>query len=149
MHNHALHTERRALRFEVVAKFPSPGECERSPNEAHVFVNPYDPPTQSKPEPRKSTSLFAGASLVALFAFIIASPGLMYATSDMSRRMASGRRYATYDPELYLFGISITPTTAQILAFAVAPLMIALSVFLVFRGTRNRRLNTVSAACPD
>jgi hypothetical protein len=67
----------------------------------------------------------------------------------MSRRMASGPRYATYDPELYLFGISITPATAQILAFGVAPAMIALSAFLVFRGVRNRRLNAHSFADTD
>ncbi|MFG0255367.1 MAG: hypothetical protein ACF787_09790 [Rhodopirellula sp. JB053] len=87
--------------------------------------------------------------MAALIGFIIAGPGLVYATSDMSRRMASGRRYATYDPELYLFGISITPATAQILAFGVAPLMIALSAFFVFRGARNRRLNTYSVADSD
>lgn len=90
--------------------------------------------------------LFAAASLTALIAIIIAGPGLVYATSDMNRRMASGRRYATYDPELYLFGISITPSTAQILAFGVAPLLIALSVFLVYRGACTRRINTDSIA---
>lgn len=57
----------------------------------------------------------------------------------MSRRMASGRRYATYDPELYLLGVPISPNIAQILAFGIAPLLIALSAFLAFRAVRNRR----------
>ncbi|WP_345689767.1 hypothetical protein [Novipirellula caenicola] len=87
--------------------------------------------------------------MAALIGFIISGPGLVYLTSDMNRRVASGRRYAPYDPELYLFGISITPATAQILAFGVAPLMIAFSAFLVVRGARNRRLNTDSIADTD
>jgi len=78
--------------------------------------------------------------MAALIGFVIAGSGLLYTISDMSRPMAPGRRYATYDPELYLLGISITPTIAQILAFVAAPLMIALSAFLAFRGARNRRL---------
>ncbi|EMI54147.1 putative membrane protein [Rhodopirellula sallentina SM41] len=79
------------------------------------------------------------ASMSALVGFIIAGPGIAYLTSDMNRRMAAGRRYATYDPELYLFGISIAPATAQLLAFCVAPLLMALSAFLVYRGVKHRR----------
>ncbi|SMP80432.1 hypothetical protein SAMN06265222_1534, partial [Neorhodopirellula lusitana] len=117
-----------------------PGDPQRSPIEVGSMVNPYDPPPQSTPKHRKTAPLFVASALVALIAFLISGPGILYATSDFSRRMAAGRRYATYDPELYLFGVSITPTTAQVLAFGVAPLLIALAVFLVFRGVRNRRL---------
>lgn len=68
----------------------------------------------------------------------IAGPGLVYLISDMNRRMASGRRYATYDPELYLFGVPISPATGQLLALGVAPLLLGLSAFLVYRDIRNR-----------
>ncbi|TWU48974.1 hypothetical protein Poly51_48780 [Rubripirellula tenax] len=123
---------------------PPPAEPYRSPTEENAFVNPYDPPSQSATQRQKSTPFFVAASLAAFIGFVVAGPGLVYVTSDMNRRMASGRRYATYDPELYLFGVSITPTTAQVLTFGVAPLLIAFSVFLFFRGARNRRLNVDS-----
>ncbi len=55
--------------------------------------------------------------------------------------MATGRRYATYDPELYLLGISITPGTAQFLAFGVGPILMALSAYLLFRAVKDRRHN--------
>lgn len=69
--------------------------------------------------------------------FMLALPGLMYVASDATRRLASSRRYVTYDPEFFLFGISLTPATAQALALGVVPLMFALSVFLVLRGLRR------------
>ena len=138
-----MHTERGLRTFlNWTALLSPPGDAGRSPTETNAVVNPYDPPSQSTSNRRKSTPLFVAASLTALIGLIIAGPGLVYSISDMNRRMESGRRYATYDPELYLFGISITPTTAQILAFGVAPLMVAFSAFLVFRGARNRRINT-------
>ena len=112
-------------------------------------MNPYDPPSQSTLKRRKSAPRFVAASLAALIGFIIAGPGLLYTISDMSRPMTAVRRYATYDPELYLLGISITPTIAQILAFVLAPLMIALSAFLAFRGARNRQLKIDSIADTD
>ena len=85
----------------------------------------------------------------ALVGLSVAGPGLAYLTSDMSRRMVSGRRYATYDPELYLFGTSITPVTAQLLAFGVAPVLLALSAFFVYRGIQNRPRSAPADAKPD
>ncbi|MCS7467850.1 hypothetical protein NZK35_14450 [Stieleria sp. ICT_E10.1] len=105
-------------------------------------MNPYEPSTQSISKRRSTTPHFVVATVAALVGFVVAGLGLVYVTSEMNRRMVSGRRYATYDPELYLFHLSITPRTAQFLAFGVAPCMMALSVYMVFRGVKNRRLNT-------
>lgn len=74
----------------------------------------------------------------ALIGVPIAGPGLDYLISGMNRRTVSGRRYATYDPELYLLGNAISPATAQLLALGVAPLLLGLSAFLVYRGIRSR-----------
>ena len=112
-------------------------------------MNPYEPPSQATSKCRSSSRYFAMASMFALVGFVVASPGMIFLTSDMNRRMASGRRYATYDQELYLFGISITPGTAQFLAFGVAPFLMALSAFLVFRGKRNQRLNVATDSNTD
>jgi drug/metabolite transporter (DMT)-like permease len=63
--------------------------------------------------------------------------------------MVSGRRYATYDSALYLLGISITPATAQLLAFGVAPVLMGLSTFLIFRDLQNRRRIAAAEGRPD
>lgn len=107
--------------------------------EVGTLVNPYAPQPPSISRQRKTAPLYVASAIVALIAFIVSGPGIVYVTSGLSSRMAGGRRYATYDAELYLLGISITPTTAQVLAFGVAPLMIALSIYRVFRGVRERR----------
>jgi hypothetical protein len=92
---------------------------------------------------------FAAAFLTGLIGIVIAGPGVVYVTSGMNRPMAPDSRYATYDPELYLCGIAITPATAHILAFGLAPLLIALSAFFVFRGARNCHLIVDSIADTD
>lgn len=93
--------------------------------------------------------LFVAAFLAALIGLIAAGVGLVFATSDMSDHMASGRRYATYDPEFIALGVSVTPVIGQILTFVVAPSMIVLSVAMVFRGLRVRKLNIDSDSNTD
>lgn len=89
------------------------------------------------------------ASVSALAGFVVAAPGLFYLISTMDHRVTSGRRYATYDPELYVSGIAVTSGTAQLLTFGVAPLLISLSAYLVFRGEKNRRYNIASSGITD
>jgi hypothetical protein len=89
------------------------------------------------------------AAFSALIAFVVASPGLAYLISSVSRPAVPGRRYATYDPELYLFGISITPATAQVFTFGIAPALIVLSAYLVVRGLQNGRRGAATDEKPD
>lgn len=112
-------------------------------------MNPYCSPSQSTSKRRDSITLLVVSALIALFGFIVASPGLVYITSDMGSPVVSGRRYATYDPELYLFGILLTPTTAQVLTFGVAPFLIALSAFLVVRVVKHGRIHKGSGSHED
>ena len=104
-------------------------------------MNPYATPSpcETASDSKSRTRHFASAALLAFSGFVIGAPGFAYTTSDMNRRMASAHRYATYDPELSLFGISITPTSAQLLTFVATPTMLALAEFLVYRGIRLRR----------
>ena len=79
------------------------------------------------------------AFITALTGFVVASPALVYLTSDLSGQRSGVRRYATYDPELHLFGIELTPGFAQFLAFGVTPCLIVLSVSLFLRGLMHGR----------
>ncbi|EGF28447.1 hypothetical protein [Rhodopirellula baltica] len=103
--------------------------------------NPYQTPSE---EVRKEASdapvwHWFAASLFFLSAAVISSPGVVFGVAGAFRPNSGGRQYATYDPEVFLFGIAIIPATAQWLAFAVAPALVVISIGLVWRGILVRR----------
>ncbi|MEO9590746.1 hypothetical protein [Rhodopirellula bahusiensis] len=86
------------------------------------------------------------AALLLLVAGVISGPGVILAMSDAFRPASAGRQFATYDLELFLFGIPIAPSTARWLAFAVTPILIAIAIGLVWRGISVRRDHRVAAS---
>lgn len=119
-------------------------------HEGDASVNPYQAPTTSAARSGglSPTKHFVLAVTSAIAGLSVAVPGIFYVSSGMNRQPGLASRYATYDPELYLFGVSITPATAQVLAFVAAPALVGYSAFLVYRGVRVGRQN-VATPMPD
>lgn len=105
-------------------------------------MNPYEATSEGSIESVRRSGIwqFVTAILFVLSAIIVATPGFLYLIFFGNTGILGGRRYATYGGELWVFGISITPTVAQILALVVAPLLLAISLFLVCRGFSVRRV---------
>ncbi|MCM2372451.1 hypothetical protein [Aporhodopirellula aestuarii] len=103
--------------------------------------NPYTPP---QPRPTLSRRLPAGGHMLAssclvLTAIILAGPGIVWQMHDMLRPASVGRRFATYDPEVMLFGLSISHETASWLAFGAAPVLLIAAIVIFYRGAVARR----------
>ncbi|PHQ37277.1 hypothetical protein [Rhodopirellula bahusiensis] len=112
------------------------------------MTNPYQIPTEEANETPTRTPVWYWvlAALLLLVAVVISGPGVILAMSDGLRPAPAGRQFATYDLELFLFGIPIAPSTARWLAFAVTPILIAIAVGLVWRGISVRRDHRVVAS---
>ena len=71
--------------------------------------------------------------------FVAAIPGMLYMVWAVPRWIGTGRRYATYDQDIYIGGISIGWGTVIVIAIIIAPLLLFLSIYLFFRGWMNHR----------
>ena len=103
--------------------------------------NPYQTPSEEGSKEARDAPVWYwfAASLFFLSAAVISSPGVVFGVTGAFRPNSGGRQYATYDPEVFLFGIPIMPSTAQWLAFAVAPALVAISIGLIWRGILVRK----------
>lgn len=84
-------------------------------------------------------------AVLAVFAFgtacFLALPAGFVAYHEMSDRMLAGRRYATYDPEFFLFGQAVSSTTIFVSSLALAAPAVFLCVWMIIHAARNWRSN--------
>jgi hypothetical protein len=104
-------------------------------------MNPYETPTRLIAIPVRAGSIryFVTAVFLTLVGLAIAFPTIAMWASNRLLPAMSTRRYATYDPEFYVFGISLTPEVAQRFTLGLAFLLIAFSGVLVLRGWQLRK----------
>ena len=113
-------------------------------------MNPYRSQTATAAEParRAGVKTIATGILLIPVALYVASPGLLYLAADHLRPRMPSRRYATYDVEIFLFGFSVSETTAKIMTLAIAPVIffVAATCFYVGWSARSTAERTLPPA---
>ncbi len=79
------------------------------------------------------------AAAFAVVAVFVTGPAVVYAMGGPGSQVASGRPFATYDTEVFLLGIAVTPGAGKVLAYIVSPVLLAISVLIAVREARACR----------
>ncbi|MEM6471362.1 MAG: hypothetical protein AAF802_17505 [Planctomycetota bacterium] len=101
-----------------------------------MTTNPYQPPPNKK-RPSDSRKKFALLAAIAalLIGLMLIGPGLASLMIGEPPGM-QGKRYATYDHELFLFGIPMSLAAGRALSFGVGVPLLLIAAAL-FRGSRR------------
>ena len=111
-----------------------------------VNLDPYKP---VRDVPSRSRRRFVGRYMFTgiafgVFAAVIIPPGLMMATINCGLFNKNVRRYATYDPELFVLGFPVSESTAYAVTFIAGPGLLLASLMCFWAHRRSRLL-----ALPD
>ena len=94
--------------------------------------NPYEPSPSPAAETTKTSRprwALVASIVTGLFAIPIIGPGFAAFLMGFGFRGQSGRRYATYDHEIIILGVPVTPIVAYLVALMIGPLVMLLSFY--------------------